>query len=334
MLSVRGVTVRFDEHVALDSVALDIADGEVVSVLGPSGCGKSTLLRAIAGLQPLDAGHISLEGRDLVGVPPHQRGVGLMFQDHALFPHRDVASNIGFGLRMQRRPRAALDARVTELLELVGLSGMGERAIGSLSGGEQQRVALARALAPAPSLLMLDEPLGALDRTLRDRLAGELRRIFRRLGTTVLAVTHDHGEAFALADRLVVMAPSRIAQVGTPGEIWSRPASTFVARFLGFANVAAADIGGGRARTPWGDLPLLGTGTAVLVRPGAVAIAPDGDLEATVIDRTFAGDAVDIVLGIAGAPALEARCAPSAAPPIGASVRVRIDPSGVVDLPS
>lgn len=193
MLQLDGVTVRFGERVALDAVDLTVAEHETVCVLGPSGSGKSTLLRVVAGLQPASAGRVLLDGAEQAGVPVHRRGVGLMFQDHQLFPQRDVGANVAFGLRMHSVPRAEQARRVEELLDLVGLPGAGHRAVAALSGGEQQRVALARALAPRPKLLMLDEPLGQLDRSLRERLVVELRRLFGSLGTTVLAVTHDQG---------------------------------------------------------------------------------------------------------------------------------------------
>lgn len=250
LLSLEEATVRFGGRAVLDAVGLDVAEHEIVCVLGPSGSGKSTLLRVVAGLQPLDGGRVSLDGRDQSGVPAHKRGVGLMFQDHQLFPQRDVGGNVAFGLRMRGVSRPQQDERVRELLELVGLLGAARRAVASLSGGEQQRVALARALAPRPRLLMLDEPLGQLDRSLRERLVVELRELFGRLGTTVLAVTHDQGEAFALADRVVVMRDGRIAQSGTPLEVWQRPADEFVARFLGFDNVVEGMVSGEAADTP------------------------------------------------------------------------------------
>ena len=237
MLRLENVSVRFGARgrarPAVDAVDLEVAERETVCVLGPSGSGKSTLLRVVAGLQTPDSGRVLLGGRDQAGVPPHRRGVGLMFQDHQLFPQYDVAGNVAFGLRMHGTPRDVRQRTVAELLELVGLPGAERRAVTALSGGEQQRVALARALAPRPRLLMLDEPLGALDRGLRERLVVDLRRLFTRLGTTVLAVTHDQQEAFALADRVVVMREGRIVQTGTPLEVWRHPASEFVARFLG-----------------------------------------------------------------------------------------------------
>ncbi|MFR9674605.1 ABC transporter ATP-binding protein [Streptomyces sp. TR02-1] len=342
MLQLDGVTVRFDDRTALDAVRCEVADHEIVCVLGPSGSGKSTLLRAVAGLQEIDAGRVLLSGRDQHGVPPHKREVGLMFQDHQLFPQRDVAGNVAFGLRMRGADRAARAARVAEFLDLVGLPGAQRRPVASLSGGEQQRVALARALAPSPRLLMLDEPLGQLDRSLREHLVVELRGLFRRLGTTVLAVTHDQGEAFALADRVLVMQDGRVAQAGSPLEVWQQPASEFVARFLGFENVVGATVGDEVADTPWGKVPVPGGSPRgehrLLVRPGGVRLTTVEDgLPCTVTGRTFRGgpaSAVSVMLQPENAPALEASCALPAAPRTGARVGVAFDATDVVVLPA
>ncbi len=206
MLEVRDVTVRFGARAVLDRVALDVGDGEVVALQGPSGSGKSTLLRVIAGLLLPDTGSVRVAGRDVTTEPPHRRGVGLVFQDDQLFPHRDVAGNVEFGLRMQRVPATARRSRVDELLALVGLDGFGGRAVTSLSGGEAKRVALARALAPRPRLLLLDEPLTGLDAALHDRLAIDLAAALRSTGSTALMVTHDRDEAEMVADRIVTLA--------------------------------------------------------------------------------------------------------------------------------
>ncbi|MFG2789440.1 ABC transporter ATP-binding protein [Streptomyces sp. NPDC048419] len=337
LLSLQDATVRFGGRAVLDAVRLDVAEHEIVCVLGPSGSGKSTLLRTVAGLQPLDGGRVSLDGRDQRGVPAHKRGVGLMFQDHQLFPQRDVGGNVAFGPRMHGASRPQQDDRVRELLDLVGLPGAARRAVASLSGGEQQRVALARALAPRPRLLMLDEPLGQLDRSLRERLVVELRELFGRLGTTVLAVTHDQGEAFALADRVVVMRDGRIAQSGTPLEVWQRPADEFVARFLGFDNVVEGAVAGQAADTPWGKLPVpedapQGPRT-LLVRPAGVRlVAADQGLRCTVAARTFKGTHVAVRLQPEEAPRLEAACALRAAPEVGDVVGVEFDAAEVVVL--
>ncbi len=322
LLHLEVATVRFGARAALDAVDLRVAAHEIVCVLGPSGSGKSTLLRAVAGLQPLDSGRVLLEGADRTDTPVHRRGVGLMFQDHQLFPQRDVGGNVAFGLRMRGARRAEQTARVEELLELVGLPGAQGRAVATLSGGEQQRVALARALAPRPALLMLDEPLGQLDRSLRERLVVELRQLFGQLGTTVLAVTHDQGEAFALADRVVVMRDGRIAQSGTPLEVWQRPASEFVARFLGFDNVVEATITGEAADTVWGKVPVAPGArqgeVRLLVRPAGVRLVPVAEgLPCTVISRTFRGHHVAVRLRPAEGPSLEAECPLREAPEVG-----------------
>jgi thiamine transport system ATP-binding protein len=245
------------------------------------------MLRAIAGLAPEARGSIAWDGTDISGIPAHRRGFGLMFQDHALFPHRDVLGNVAFGLRMQGRARAAIDERSRAALARVGLAGFEHRRVSELSGGEQQRVALARALAPEPRLLMLDEPLGALDRALRDRLVGELRTLFTSLALSVLFVTHDHDEAFALADRVVVMHEGRVAQVGTPAEVWHRPADAFVARFLGW-NVTRSLGGGGRA-----------------VRPDELSLTGEGGVPGRVTARTFRRDHYLVTVAIDGAPPVD-----------------------------
>ncbi|MEV6396525.1 ABC transporter ATP-binding protein [Streptomyces sp. NPDC051907] len=339
LLRLEDVTVRFGARAALDSVDLEVAEHEIVCVLGPSGSGKSTLLRVVAGLQDVHSGRVLLSGADQAGVPVHRRGVGLMFQDHQLFPQRDVGGNVAFGLRMRGVSRAGQSARTGELLDLVGLPGAQKRAVASLSGGEQQRVALARALAPEPRLLMLDEPLGQLDRGLRERLVVELRSLFGRLGTTVLAVTHDQGEAFALADRVVVMRDGLIAQAGTPLEVWQRPASAFVARFLGFDNVVAATVSGTAADTVWGKIPVPDGspqgGREVLVRPAGVRLVGVADgLPCTVEGRTFRGNHVAVRLRPLDGPPLEAECSLRDAPHEGADVGVVFAADDVVVLDS
>jgi len=206
MLEARDITVRFGERTVLDHVALTVADGEVVALLGPSGVGKSTLLRVIAGLLVADRGTVTLDRTDITALPSHRRNIGLVFQDEQLFPHLTVAGNVGFGLRMQGAPRAAIATRVHELLVLVGLDAFADRGVAGLSGGEAKRVALARSLAPRPRMLLLDEPLTGLDRELHDRLAGDLAVLLRETATTSLLVTHDRAEAAAIADRTVVLA--------------------------------------------------------------------------------------------------------------------------------
>ena len=258
-LQVVEVHKHYNGTHALRGVNLEVASGEIVCLLGPSGCGKTTLLRIVAGLEQPDQGHVYFAGRDLATVPVHQRGFGLMFQDFALFPHLTVAENVAFGLRMAGWPAREAAARVEEMLALVNLSGYGKRTVFEISGGERQRVALARSLAPRPALLMLDEPLGSLDRALREELVEELRQILKSMGMTALYVTHDQDEALALGDRIVIMNAGRIEQVGPPQVIYTHPASDFVARFLGFSNLLPATVTEaepGLAMTPLGPFPL------------------------------------------------------------------------------
>jgi thiamine transport system ATP-binding protein len=233
MLQIEGVSVVLAGRPVLDGVDLTVGESETVALLGPSGSGKSTLLRAVAGLEPLAAGRVSVDGRDLAGVAPHRRGFGFMFQDGALFPHRDVRGNVEFGLRMAGVPAAERAARVDEVLALVGLTGLGARRVSKLSGGEQQRVALARTLAPRPRLVMLDEPLGSLDRLLHDRLVDDLRALLSAAALPALVVTHDHDEARALADRVALLRDGRIVQEGTLSELTAAPRDEWVATFLG-----------------------------------------------------------------------------------------------------
>jgi thiamine transport system ATP-binding protein len=312
MLGVEDVTVRFGEQAALDGVSLSLDDGEVVGVLGPSGSGKSTLLRVIAGLQLPDRGRVRLDGRDLARVAPHRRGIAMVFQDHALFDHRDVWGNVAFGLRMRGDSHAAIDRRVHELVGLVGLSGLERRAIATLSGGEQQRVALARALAPEPRVLLLDEPLGSLDRRLRDRLLDDLGALFTELDVTALYVTHEQAEAFALGDRVAVLRDGRIAQVGTPDDVWARPADEDVARFLG------QSVRDGAAIRP----------ESVTVRSAADGEPGNGIVESAV----RAGPTVRLLLRLDDGSTLAAAMTTLEHPRPGDRVAVEIDPKGVVEL--
>jgi thiamine transport system ATP-binding protein len=335
VLRLEGVEVRFGEISALAGVDLEVADGEQVTVLGPSGSGKSTLLRVVAGLESPSAGHVSWNGRDLTAVPPHRRGFGLMFQDYVLFPHHDVAGNVAFGLRMHRQPEARVRQRVAEVLAMVGLAGYEHRRVTELSGGEQQRVALARALAPSPSLLMLDEPLGSLDRTLRQRLVTELGALFEQLSLTILYVTHDQEEALALGDRVALMREGRVETILPPEELWRHPPTEFAARFLGLNNIAPAEIDeGGVAHTPWGPVPAPGEqppGTRrILLRPEGFIPDADGSIRGVVTARRFRGDRVLVDVAVDGAPPLEVRADWPDIPAPGTPIALRVSPSSVV----
>jgi thiamine transport system ATP-binding protein len=233
MLMIENVTVRFGDVVALDRVSLEVSPGEVVAILGPSGSGKSTLLRVIAGLEPIENGKIRFDGKDLEGMPVHQRGFGLMFQSYALFPHLTVADNVAFGLRMRNATDRELRERVEEVLGWVGLERLAGRRVDRLSGGEQQRVALARTLAPRPPLVMLDEPVGSLDRMLRQRLVEDIGRLLELQEASALYVTHDHDEAMVISDRVAIMRDGRVVQSGPYPQLAAAPADRWVAEFLG-----------------------------------------------------------------------------------------------------
>jgi ABC-type Fe3+/spermidine/putrescine transport system ATPase subunit len=296
LLELYNVRKSYPDGWMLTDVSFIVEREENVCLLGPSGCGKTTLLRLIAGLETPDSGQVLVDGEDVTGVPPHRRGFGLMFQEYALFPHKDVFGNVAFGLRMERLSRESISARVAEVLELVGLVDFERRDVNQLSGGERQRVALARSLAPQPRLLMLDEPLGALDRALRERLMDELPHILRRAGATAITVTHDQEEAFALADRVVLMRDGRAVQVGTPEKVYRRPASAWAARFLGLTNLLDGRVvERGQVETAIGEWGLetgdLGEGR-LLIRPEAARLDEDGPniLRGVVADRSFRGD--------------------------------------------
>ncbi len=322
LLDVERVRVVYGEQAAVDDVSFTLDRGAVLAVLGPSGCGKSTLLRALAGLEPLAAGRIRLDGTDVTQVPTHKRGFALMFQDGQLFAHLDVARNIGYPLRLRRRPAAEVARRVTDLLDLVGLPGMADRLPASLSGGERQRVALARALAVEPRLLLLDEPLSALDATLRQRLAGELRDILRAAGTTAILVTHDHDEAFAVADRLAVMRDGRLVQEGDIADVWAAPVDADTARFLGYASVLT-----GRAAAAVAEAAGLPPGADLAVRRSALSVAEPGPrtLTGRVVSARSTPEQVRLVVDTEAAGRLEAVAPLSARTAPGDVVHLRVD---------
>lgn len=284
-LSIRHVFKRFGRFEALNDVSLDIARGEFVCVLGPSGCGKTTLLRIVAGLEKQDSGQLVQEGRDISRLPAERRNFGIVFQSYALFPNLTAAQNIAYGLENMRQPRSQVKARVEELLSLVGMPECRDRYPSQLSGGQQQRVALARALAPSPSLLLLDEPLSALDAQVRVNLREEVVQLQRRLGVTTIMVTHDQAEALSMADRVVVMQAGRVIQADSPAGIYQRPATPFVARFVGAMNFLPGTLSGrnevraGRLRLlvsrPADDLAEIKSDTKVhaAIRPEDIRIA-------------------------------------------------------------
>jgi putative spermidine/putrescine transport system ATP-binding protein len=324
----------------VEDVSLAIVENELVVLLGPSGCGKTTTLRMIAGLVAASRGTILIGGADVTRLPARKRNIGMVFQDYALFPHLDVAANIGFGLRERRADRRTIERRVTELLSLVRLTGFEQRYPSRLSGGQQQRVALARALACSPAVLLMDEPFGALDLKLREAMQAELRRVQRKLRITTIFVTHDQTEAMALADRIAVMGDGKIEQIGTPEEIYRRPVSEFVATFIGKTNLLDGTIrqvsngiglvgldGGGSAEATVVGQYRPGTRVRLGVRPESVTTAPVGDradaigLRGTIEQRQFLGNVVQyLVRGDNGGELLVERAQGSAVLECGARV--------------
>jgi ABC-type Fe3+/spermidine/putrescine transport system ATPase subunit len=309
-LEIRDLHKSFDSNHVLNGISFLQNPGEIVGLLGPSGSGKTTILEIIAGLLEPDRGDCLWDGRSLLGVPPHLRSFGLMFQDFVLFPHKNVRDNVAFGLKMKGEVPEISSQRVKETLTLVGLEGFDTRDIGTLSGGEQQRVALARSLAPEPKLVMLDEPLGALDRTIRERLVVDLRMILKKAHQTALYVTHDQEEAFRIADRVVILGNGKAAQIGTPQEIYYHPASPYVATFLGMDNFlegeASKNQQGSLIKTSLGEwqtsMPWEGPGS-VLLRPDKVrfGIQPSPGLvclEGIVCSCRFSGSDLQIEIEI------------------------------------
>ena len=360
LLHIRHLCKTFATAV-LNDISFEVNTGEIICLLGPSGCGKTTLLRVIAGLETADAGDVIFADHDLRDVPVHQRGFGFMFQDFALFPHKNVWDNIIFGLRMQHLSAAEIQRRGQAALEIVGLNGFETRDVHQLSGGEKQRVALARSLAPQPKLLMLDEPLGALDRQLREELMIEVRRILKRARLTSIYVTHDQAEAFAVADRVVIMNAGRIEQIGAPVEVYAQPASEFVARFLGLPNLIAGTVIRWAAsvaviRTPLGLMRVTpdravtpAQAVTLLIRPDAAEFdlnpfdadrerradtPPANVIEGELIEVSFRGRYQRVVVRVNEIELvfeLEARSAPGL---IGQRVRVSLTSESLRVLPA
>jgi ABC-type Fe3+/spermidine/putrescine transport system ATPase subunit len=309
-LRIEGLRKSFGGSVALDGVDLAIAAGERFALLGASGCGKSTLLRCLAGLETPDAGRIQLDGEDITALPAHRRPVNMMFQSYALFPHRDVAANIGFGLVQAGLPKPEIARRVERMLALVRLEGFGGRKPAQLSGGQRARVALARALARQPRLLLLDEPLSALDRNLREAMQAELVAIQAATRTTFVLVTHDQAEAMSLATRMAVMRAGRIAQEGTPATLYERPGSRYVAEFLGAANII--------------ERPLPGGTGLVAIRPERIALTPDGPQAGMLREVAYRGQDFLLVVELDGGPLLRVVVPNGGVPPPPAGSRVAL----------
>jgi len=313
-VEIQDISVRYGAHWAVQDVTLDIEPGEMFFLLGPSGCGKTTLLRAVAGLSRPAMGEILVDGRPMNTVPPHERGIGFVFQNYALWPHMTVEENVAYGLVARKVEREAIVSRVETALAMLGLAGLGERHPGELSGGQQQRVAVARAIVIEPDVLLMDEPLSNLDARLRAEMRRELKALIRRLGVTTIYVTHDQREALSMADRVAVMRDGRVVQCDAPGTLYSSPASEFVASFVGEANSIEGEVsgladGGFKVKTAGGVLKAFAAGTfrqgdlvRVLVRPEDVTVGAgiDGDnlLRGSVMDIGFLGGFEEVLVDL------------------------------------
>ncbi len=342
-LVLKNVSKSFEQKKVLEAISFEVREGEIVALLGPSGCGKSTTLALVAGLMEPDAGEISWMGKSVLGIPPHLRNFGLMFQDLALFPHLNVFENVAFGLRLRKMPFPEIQQRVGEILALVNLRGFEQRDVANLSGGEMQRVALARALAPQPQLLMLDEPLASLDRTLKDRLTLELRQILRRMNQTAIYVTHDQEEAFMVSDRVIVMNDGKIEQIGSPAEIYHQPASPFVAQFLGMKNLVKAEVvneqGNRWLVMPFGKILYRGQNEGkglALLRPEGARIQQDGELKVhgQLTQKLFRGDHCLIELEFGESRLSFSVSCIDQLPEEGTSLWLSISPESVLFFPS
>lgn len=345
-VNIRNVTKRFGTMTAVDAINLDVPRGHFVTFLGPSGCGKTTTLRMIGGFEHPDSGEISIRGEEMGNRPPHQRDTSMVFQSYALFPHMSVAENIGFGLRERKMPKQRINERVTEMLNLIELPTHGSRKPRQLSGGQQQRIALARSLVVEPTVLLLDEPLGALDLKLRKQMQIELKAIQQRVGITFIYVTHDQEEALTMSDTIVVMNNGRVEQEGSAEEIFERPRTRFVAGFMGAqiidASIVDRDNTSLRLRIGSNDitvpntLPASATGVAVVVRPEKVRIDVADGWQATVRNRVYKGSVMSYHLALGDGTSITADIAhdgPGARTEIGQTLTIGLRPEDLVIIP-
>jgi ABC-type Fe3+/spermidine/putrescine transport system ATPase subunit len=346
ILEVDRLSNRYEGQPLLQDISFALQQGEILCLLGPSGSGKTTLLRLLAGLEKEDAGSILFSGRDIRAVPSHKRNFGMMFQEYALFPHKSVQQNVAFGLEMQHCPPDELVRRVRTVLEMVGLLGLEHRKIDELSGGERQRVALARSLAPEPQLLLLDEPLGSLDRALRDRLTGEIRTILKSLGVTAVFVTHDQAEAFSIADKVAILYHGTLQQFDTPEHLYRKPVNSTVAGFLGFRNLLKGSVERqGIFRSSLGNLPVRAenmvpeTANILLIRPEGATLAHSSTAKAdalrlsgTITSRQFQGSSYRIGLRSGDTPLAFDLPIDPPPPEIGRPIELILNPSALVLL--
>lgn len=336
-LSVRGICKYYDETVALDRIDLDVQDGEFLTLLGPSGSGKTTLLQTICGLTQPTWGQLFIDGEERTHAPANKRDIGVVFQNYALFPHLTVAENIAFPLKVQGERAGDIATKVARALDMVSLSHTANRYPSELSGGQQQRIALARCLVYDPAIILMDEPLGALDRKLRESMQREIKRIHREVGTTIIFVTHDQEEALALSDRICLMSDGRIAQIGTPREMYDAPKSAFVADFIGISTIFEGRAENGQLATEDGLLPLppgtpdAATGYLVL-RPEMLALSATGPIKGQVVETVYAGSDSRIIARTASGKEVTLRLAGDDIPEIGRTIGISWDTNAAVFL--
>jgi putative spermidine/putrescine transport system ATP-binding protein len=346
---IRNLSKHFQAVRALDDVSLSVERGEFVTLLGPSGSGKTTLLMTIAGFARPTAGSILVGDTEIVRLPPHRRDIGMVFQNYALFPHMTVAGNIGYPLRLRKRSRSEIAARVEQVLDLVQLAGYGDRRVDELSGGQRQRVALARAIVFEPRILLMDEPLSALDKQLRERMQMEIRRLHDRLGTTTIAVTHDQREALTMSDRVAVLHHGRLMQFDTPRRLYERPANRFVAEFIGESSFLPVSVENGIVRycdqpLVLGERPCAAPGQLLLIRPEKLAFVDDrteptlNRFAGTVAEAVFQGESVLLTVTLEGGHEIQARLpnrrlGSGAVPAPGSAIQLGLAPEDTLLLP-
>ena len=324
-LNIAGVSKRYGDVQALNNVSIEIRENEFFALLGPSGCGKTTLLRALAGLESLDSGVVTLANEDLLSVPANKRPVNLMFQSYALFPHLNVYDNVAYGLRREKLDKAEVDQRVQDVLKTVGLQDQKDRRPSQLSGGQKQRVALARAIVKRPKILLLDEPLSALDKKVRSEMQLELKRLQHEAGITFIIVTHDQEEAMSIANRIALMDKGEVVQVATPVEMYSAPKTKFVADFIGTSNLFAGTLGTGNISVQGKNLPIPSTQLAsgskavLLLRPEDISLSATGEITGTLVSSNFYGGSSLLFVDCGFEQLVKVSCALNQVPPVGST---------------
>ena len=324
-LNIAGVSKRYGDVQALNNVSIEIRENEFFALLGPSGCGKTTLLRALAGLESLDSGVVTLANEDLLSVPANKRPVNLMFQSYALFPHLNVYDNVAYGLRREKLDSAEIDQRVQDVLKTVGLQDQKDRRPSQLSGGQKQRVALARAIVKRPKILLLDEPLSALDKKVRSEMQLELKRLQHEAGITFIIVTHDQEEAMSIANRIALMDKGEVVQVATPVEMYSAPKTKFVADFIGTSNLFAGTLGPGNISVQGKNLPIPSTQLAsgskavLLLRPEDISLSATGEITGTLVSSNFYGGSSLLFVDCGFEQLVKVSCALNQVPPVGST---------------